>query len=77
MQVFVTRTGRIIDLATCLVQDSSVLAIVSPSRRQVVKDRLEQYIFFGDKVRPFTPCSTLALDNFYPASQSHLGMHGT
>ena len=51
MQVFVTRTGRTIDLATCLIQGSSVLAIVSHSRRKPLKDRLEQYIFFGDKVR--------------------------
>ena len=50
-QVFVNRTGRTIDLATCLVQGNSVLVILSPSRRTVVKDRLEQYIFFGDKVR--------------------------
>lgn len=50
LQVFVNRHGRIIDLASCLVQRSSVMVIVSPSRRKVLRDRLEQYIFFGDKV---------------------------
>lgn len=50
MQVFVNRNGRIIDLATCLIQGSSVLLILSSSTAAAIKDRLEQYIFFGDKV---------------------------
>ena len=59
MQVFVDRKGRTIDLALCLVQANSVLLLVSPSRRKALLDRLDQYIFFGDKVRRalwFTPC---------------------
>ena len=48
--MFVNRHGRTIDLASCLVQGSSVMIIVSPSKKTVIKDRLEQYIFFGDKV---------------------------
>lgn len=50
LQVFVNRNGRTIDLATCLVQGSGITVIVSPSRRVMIRDRLEQYIFFGDKV---------------------------
>ncbi|EIE25315.1 Aminomethyltransferase folate-binding domain-containing protein [Coccomyxa subellipsoidea C-169] len=48
--VFVNRNGRTIDLASCLVQGSSIMVIVSPLKRTAIKDRLEQYIFFGDKV---------------------------
>lgn len=51
-QVFVDRKGRTIDLAQCLVQGNSVLLLVSPSRRQTLLTRLDQYIFFGDKVTP-------------------------
>lgn len=46
------RKGRNIDLAQCLVQANSVLLLVSPSRRQTLLTRLDQYIFFGDKVTP-------------------------
>ncbi|BDA41615.1 probable aminomethyltransferase [Coccomyxa sp. Obi] len=48
--VFVNRNGRTIDLASCLVQGSGITVIVSPSRRAMIRDRLDQYIFFGDKV---------------------------
>jgi folate-binding Fe-S cluster repair protein YgfZ len=51
VQVFVDRTGRIIDLARCIVQGNSVLVIVSPSMTSVVRDRLEKYILWGDNVR--------------------------
>lgn len=51
-QVFVDRKGRTLDLALCLIQANSVLLLVSPSRRKVLLSRLDQYIFFGDKVLP-------------------------
>ena len=44
------RKGRTIDLVQCLIQPSSVLLIVSPSRRKTLYSRLDQHIFFGDKV---------------------------
>lgn len=50
LQVFVDRKGRTIDLAQCLVQANSVLLLVSPSRRRTLFSRLDQHIFFGDKV---------------------------
>ena len=50
-QAFVTRTGRLIDLAVCLVQNSSVLAarVPQPAARNQ-GPAFEQFTFFGDKV---------------------------
>ncbi len=68
MQVFVNRNGRTIDLASCLVQGCSIMVIVSPLKRTAIKDRLEQYIFFGDKVTtgaqvlPVCICATLIVN---------------
>ena len=58
-QVFVDRKGRTLDLALCLVQANSVLLLVSPSRRKALLSRLDQYIFFGDKV--LRPCGLLPI----------------
>ncbi|BAU42194.1 YgfZ/GcvT domain-containing protein [Leptolyngbya sp. O-77] len=49
--VFVTSTGRTIDLATAYVQDDSVLLMVSPTRREFLMDWLDRFIFFADKVK--------------------------
>ena len=49
------RKGRVIDLAQCLIQPNSVLLLVSPSRRKALLSRLDQYIFFGDKVPTPSP----------------------
>ncbi|WOB42925.1 folate-binding protein YgfZ [Thermoleptolyngbya oregonensis NK1-22] len=49
--VFVTSTGRTIDLATAYVQDDSVLLLVSPTRREFLMDWLDRFIFFADKVK--------------------------
>ena len=48
--VFVTAQGRTIDLATVYSQGSGVLVIVSPEMSSIIKERLEKYIFPGDKV---------------------------
>ncbi|CAK0742478.1 hypothetical protein CVIRNUC_001399 [Coccomyxa viridis] len=48
--VFVDRKGRTIDSVQCLIQPSSILLIVSPGRRETLYSRLDQHIFFGDKV---------------------------
>jgi folate-binding protein YgfZ len=48
--VFVTSTARTIDLATAYVLGDAVLIIVSPNRRDPLMQRLDRYIFFGDKV---------------------------
>lgn len=50
-QVFVTAQARTLDLATCLVQGSGVLLLVSPGMKQGILQRLDKYIFPGDKVR--------------------------
>ncbi len=49
--VFVTSTARTLDLATVYVAESAVRVVVSPNRRIFVRDWLDRYIFFGDKVK--------------------------
>lgn len=48
--VFVTSTGRTIDLATAYVMNDAVLLLVSPQRRQYLIDWMDRFIFFADKV---------------------------
>ncbi len=50
-EAHVPAQARTIDLATCLVQETAVMMIVSPSLKDAILDRLNQYIFLGDKVR--------------------------
>ena len=56
------RKGRTIDLVQCLIQPSSVLLIVSPSSRKTLYSRLDQHIFFGDKVVCLAACLFWALN---------------
>ena len=70
-QVFVDRKGRTIDLALCLIQANSVLILVSPSRRKALLTRLDQYIFFGDKV----PCPA-RLSPVLQATRDSSSCHG-
>ncbi|MGB3786430.1 MAG: folate-binding protein [Phormidesmis sp.] len=48
--VFVTSTGRTIDLATVYALKDSLLAVVSPGMTQQLYDWMDRYIFFSDKV---------------------------
>lgn len=48
--VFVTSTGRTIDLVTALVLEDSVLLLTSPGYDQRLIDWMERYIFFADRV---------------------------
>ena len=48
--VFVTSTGRTLDLATVHVQEDSVLLFVSPGRSEFLSEWMDRYIFFADKV---------------------------
>ncbi len=48
--VFVTSTGRTIDLATAYVMKETVLLLVSPNRRQQLMEWLDRYIFPMDRV---------------------------
>lgn len=49
--VFVTATGRMIDLATVLIRPEACWLIVSPQRRTDLLTRLDKYIFFSDRVQ--------------------------
>jgi tRNA-modifying protein YgfZ len=48
--VFVTSTGRTIDLATAWVTQDAILILVSPNRRQHLMQWMDRYIFPFDKV---------------------------
>ena len=48
--VFVTSTGRTIDLTTVFVDEASLLVITSPGMAQSLYDWMDRYIFFSDKV---------------------------
>ncbi|MGB7249794.1 MAG: folate-binding protein, partial [Phormidesmis sp.] len=48
--VFVTSTGRTIDLATVYAFPESLLVTVSPGMTQQLYDWMDRYIFFSDKV---------------------------
>lgn len=48
--VFVTSTGRTIDLATVYALPEALLVVVSPGMAQTLYDWMDRYIFFSDKV---------------------------
>lgn len=48
--VFVTSTGRTIDLATAYVTEDAVLLLVSPDYNQRLIEWMDRFIFFADKV---------------------------
>ncbi len=48
--VFVTSTGRTIDLATVYVTEDAVLVLVSPNRRQQLMEWIDRFIFPMDRV---------------------------
>ncbi|MGK7876159.1 MAG: folate-binding protein YgfZ [Xenococcaceae cyanobacterium] len=48
--VFVTSTGRTIDLATAYVTEDAVLVLISPNRRQQLMEWMDRFIFPMDRV---------------------------
>ncbi|NJR38706.1 MAG: folate-binding protein YgfZ [Leptolyngbyaceae cyanobacterium CSU_1_4] len=48
--VFVTSTGRTIDLVTAYVSEDAVLLLVSPSYNSQLMEWMDRFIFFADKV---------------------------
>jgi tRNA-modifying protein YgfZ len=48
--VFVTSTGRTIDLVTAYVTEDAVLLLVSPGYSQRLMEWMDRFIFFADKV---------------------------
>lgn len=59
--VFVTSTGRTLDLATAYVAEDVVLVLVSPNRRQQLLEWLDRFIFPFDKVELADLQSTYAV----------------
>lgn len=62
--VFVTSTGRTIDLVTALILEDSVLLLTSPGYDQRLIEWMDRYIFFADRVElknvtSSTTCLTL------------------
>lgn len=49
--VFVTSTGRTIDLVTTLITQDAILLLVSPKRRQFLMNWLDRYIFPLDQIQ--------------------------
>ncbi|RZM78028.1 folate-binding protein [Leptolyngbya iicbica LK] len=49
--VFVTSTGRTIDLVTAYVDADSVLLLTSPGQAEPLMQWMDRYIFFADKVK--------------------------
>ncbi|MGB3671355.1 MAG: hypothetical protein WA984_14675, partial [Phormidesmis sp.] len=48
--VFVTSTGRTIDLASVYATPEALFLVVSPGMAQLLYDWMDRYIFFSDKV---------------------------
>jgi folate-binding protein YgfZ len=48
--VFVTSTGRTIDLVTAYVLEDAILLLVSPNRRRYLMEWMDRFIFFADRV---------------------------
>lgn len=48
--VFVTSTGRTIDLTTVYADEDSLLVVTSPGMAKPLYDWMDRYIFFSDKV---------------------------
>lgn len=48
--VFTTSKGRMFDLVTCLVQPNSVILLTSPNTATFLREHLQRYILFGDRV---------------------------
>ena len=49
--VFVTSTGRTLDLVTAYVCEDTVLLLTSPNLQQTLIDWMDRYIFFADQVK--------------------------
>lgn len=49
--VMVSSTARTIDLVSAYVLEDAVLLLTSPSRRQLLMEWLDRYIFFADQVQ--------------------------
>lgn len=48
--VFVTSTGRTVDLVTAYALEDAVLLLTSPNRRKYLIEWMDRFIFFADKV---------------------------
>ena len=75
--VFVTSTGRTLDLVTAYVCEDTVLMLTSPNLQQTLIDWMDRYIFFADKVKltDLTP-DTVAFTLLGPKSDDLLDTLG-
>jgi folate-binding protein YgfZ len=75
--VFVTSTGRTLDLATAYVDADAVTLMVSPGQATPLLAWMDRYIFFADKVDPQNETdSTVAFTLIGPNSAAHLSELG-
>ena len=75
--VFVTSTGRTIDLVTAYVDADSVLLLTSPGQVEPLMQWMDRYIFFADKVKlTDETTTTVALTLVGPESLSLLTQLG-
>jgi len=75
--VFVTSTGRTIDLVTAYISEEAVLLVTSPGQDQRLMDWMDRYIFPADKValKNLTP-TVAVLSLIGPESVTTLGKCG-
>ena len=69
--MFVTSTGRTIDLATAYITEDAILVLVSPNRIQYLMQWLDKFIFPFDKVQLTDISSDYAIFNLLGA-ESHI-----
>jgi tRNA-modifying protein YgfZ len=70
--VFISSTGRTIDLATAIIQPDGVLLLVSPGQGQKLLELLDRYIFFADKVALVNQTETLSAFSTIGTESSNL-----
>jgi folate-binding protein YgfZ len=75
--VFVTSTGRTLDLVTAYVDADSVLLLTSPGQAAPLMQWMDRYIFFADKVKlTDETATTVAFTVIGPESASLLAQMG-
>ncbi|MEM6714009.1 MAG: folate-binding protein [Cyanobacteria bacterium P01_D01_bin.6] len=75
--VFVTSTGRTIDLVTAYVESDSILLLTSPGQAQPLMAWMDRYIFFADQVQLADETNaTVALTLVGPESSALLAQLG-
>ncbi len=75
--VFVTSTGRTLDLATAYIQPDAVLLLVAPGQAASLSQWMDRYIFFADQVQiADVTATTVTFTLIGPASAALLSQWG-